>query len=82
MKNLQELGASPFPYIVPVLPHPLPAKLVKGEHFVLTDLLKLILGSSSQADYALLGGEGQKKKEEEEEGWVGKGCQRRLGGVC
>ena len=25
MKNLQELGANPFPYIVPVLPRPLPS---------------------------------------------------------
>ena len=46
-KNLQELGANPFPYIVPVLPHPLQEELVKGEHFVLADLLKSIPGSSS-----------------------------------
>ena len=52
VKNLQEVGASPFPYIVPILPHPLPAELVKGEHFVLTDLLKLIPRSSSQAESA------------------------------
>ena len=49
MKNLQELGTSPFPYIVLIIPHPLPAELVRGKHFVLTDLLKLISGSSSQA---------------------------------
>ena len=48
VKNLRELGANPFPYIVPVIPHPLPAELVRGEHFVLIDLLKLIPGSSSQ----------------------------------
>ena len=47
MKNLHELGASPFPYTVHVLPRPLPNELVKGEHFVLVDLLKLLLGSSS-----------------------------------
>ena len=47
VKNLHELGASPFPYIVHVLPRPLPSELVKGEHFVLVDLLKLLLGSSS-----------------------------------
>ena len=35
---------------MPVLPHPLPAELVKGEHIVLADLLKLIPGSSSQED--------------------------------
>ena len=48
-KNLQELGASPFPYIVPVIPRPLPEELIKGEHFILANLLKSILGSSSQA---------------------------------
>ena len=53
MKNLWELGASPFPYIVPVLPRPLPTDLVKGEDFVFTDLLKLISGGSSQADSTL-----------------------------
>ena len=52
-KNLQELGTNPFPYIVLVLPRPLPAELIKGEHFILADLLKLILGSFSQADFDL-----------------------------
>ena len=35
LKNLQELGASPFHYIVPILPHPLLIEVVKGEHYVL-----------------------------------------------
>ena len=35
VKNLQDLGANPFPYTVPVLPRPLPSKVVKVEHFVL-----------------------------------------------
>ena len=48
MKNLQELGASAFHYIVPVIPHLLPEELIKGEHFVLADLLKSIPSSSSQ----------------------------------
>ena len=52
IKNLQELGASPFPYIVPVIPRLLPEKLIKGEHFILADLLKSIPGSSSQAGSA------------------------------
>ena len=38
--NLQDLCASHFPYIVPVLPRPLPNEVVKGEHFVLVNLLK------------------------------------------
>ena len=48
VKNLQELSASPFHYIVPVIARLLLEELVKGEHFVLADLLKLILGSSAQ----------------------------------
>ena len=52
MKNSQELGSSPFPYIAPVVPRPLPREVVGGEHFVLTDLLKSISGSSSQAGLA------------------------------
>ena len=51
-KNLEELGTSIFPYIVPVLPRPLSEELVKGEHFVLADLLKLISGSSSQEGFS------------------------------
>ena len=47
VKNLQCLGASPFPYIVHVLPRPLPNKVIKGEHFVLMDLLKSLPGGSS-----------------------------------
>ena len=46
-KNLYELGPSPFPYIIPVLLCPLLEELIKGEHFVLVDLLNLILGNSS-----------------------------------
>ena len=47
VKNLQELGSSPFLYIVPVLHSPLPDKLVTGKHFVLADLLKLLPRISS-----------------------------------
>ena len=47
VKNLQELGTSPFSYIVPVLPHPLPNEVVKGEHFVLENLLNSLPGGSS-----------------------------------
>ena len=51
IKNLQELGASPFPYIVFFIPHPLPEELIKGEHFVLSDLLKLIPVCFSQVEF-------------------------------
>ena len=53
VKNMWELGASSFPFIVHVLPCLLPAELIKGKHFVLADHLKLIPGSSSQEDSAL-----------------------------
>ena len=49
IKNLQELGTNPFPYIVSVILCPLPEELIKVEHFILVDLLKSISGSSSQA---------------------------------
>ena len=49
MNNLQELGANPFRYIVPVIPRSLPEELVMGEHFDLVNLLKSIPGNSSQA---------------------------------
>ena len=52
VKNLQELGANPFPYIVPIIPRLLPVELVKGEHFVLANLFKSFLGNSSQACFA------------------------------
>ena len=52
VKNSQELGSSPFPYIAPVIPYPLPGEVIGGEHLVLTDLLKSISGSSSQAGSA------------------------------
>ena len=42
VKNLQELGSSPFPCIAPIIPRLLLGEVIKGEHFVLTDLLKSI----------------------------------------
>ena len=52
VKNLRELGASSFRYIVLVIPRSLLEELVSGEHFVLVDLLKSIPGSSSQVRFA------------------------------
>ena len=49
--NLQELGFSPFPYIVLAIPCPFPEELIKGGQFTIADLLKSIPGSSSQAGY-------------------------------
>ena len=53
-RNLRELGASPFPYNIPVVPRSLPAKLIEGEHFVLANLFKLNPGSSSYKFIELL----------------------------
>ena len=47
VKNLRELGGNLFSYIIPIVPRSLPAEVIKGEHFVLIDLLKLVSGSSS-----------------------------------
>ena len=52
VKNSQELGSNPFPYIAPIIPRPLPREVVRGEHFVIADLLKLISSISSQAGSA------------------------------
>ena len=46
VKNSQELSSSPFPYIAPVIPRSLSGEVVRGEHFVIVDLLKSISGSS------------------------------------
>ena len=47
VKNLRELSRNPSPYTLPVIPRPLPTEVVKGEHYVITDLLTLIPNSSS-----------------------------------
>ena len=49
VKNLHDLSHHPSPYIVPIIPHPLPLEIVEGEHFITVDLLNLISGSSSPA---------------------------------
>ena len=49
VKNLWDLGGSPSLYIIPIVPRSLPAEVIKGGHFVLADLFKLVPGSSSQA---------------------------------
>ena len=47
-RNLRELAACAFAYIIPVIPLSFLAELIKGEHFVLVDLCKSSPGSSSQ----------------------------------
>ena len=52
VKNSQELGSSPFPYIAPVIHRLFPREVLGGEHFVLVDLFKSISGSFSQVGLA------------------------------
>ena len=40
VKNSQELGSSPFPYIAPVIPRLLLGEAVGGEYFVFANILK------------------------------------------
>ena len=47
VKNLHDLSRHPSPYNIPIIPCPVPSKVVEGEHFVVVDLLSLIPGSSS-----------------------------------
>ena len=47
VRNLHELSCNPSPYILPVIPRPLPSEIEEGEHYVIADLRNLALGSSS-----------------------------------
>ena len=49
VKNLRELSRSPSPYIISIIPRPLPVEIVEGKHYVITNLLNLVPGSSSLA---------------------------------
>ena len=49
MKNLRELSRNPSPYVLPVIPRPLPSEIEEGEHYVIADLLNIAPGSSSPA---------------------------------
>ena len=46
-RNLRELSRSPSPYIIPVIPRPLPTKIVNIEHYIIANLLNLAPGSLS-----------------------------------
>ena len=49
MKNLSELSRNPSPYVLPVIPRPLPLEIEEGEHYVIVGLLNLASSSSSLA---------------------------------
>ena len=46
-KNLADVRHNPACYNLPIIPRPLPSKVVDGEHFVIADLLRLISGGAS-----------------------------------
>ena len=46
-RNLCELSRNSSPYIILVIPRPLPTEVVEREHYVIVDLLNLTPGSSS-----------------------------------
>ena len=46
-KNLSDVRRNPTPYSFPIIPRPLPSKIVNGEHFFTADLRRLIPGSAS-----------------------------------
>ena len=49
MKNLRELSRNPSPYVLSVIPCPLPSEIEEDEHYVIANLLNLAQGSSSPA---------------------------------
>ena len=48
-ENLYELSRNPYPYILPIIPCPLPIEIEEDEHYVIATLLNLALDSSSPA---------------------------------
>ena len=44
LKNLGDLSRNPAPYNALVIPRPLPIEIVKGEHYLTTNLLNLLPG--------------------------------------
>ena len=40
-RNFCELSRNPSPYIIPVIPRPFPTEIVKGEHYVIVDLVSI-----------------------------------------
>ena len=48
-ENISVMRHNPAPYILPVIPQPLPSNVVEGEHFVLADVQCLVYGSASSS---------------------------------
>ena len=45
-KYLSDVRRNPAPYSLHIIPRPLPSEIVDGEHFVTTDLFRLISGDA------------------------------------
>ena len=41
-ENISAVRHNPAPYNLPVIPRPLPSDVVEGEHFIVTDLRRLV----------------------------------------
>ena len=48
-ENISALRHNPAPYILPVIPRPLPSNVMEREHFVLADVQRLVFGSASSS---------------------------------
>ena len=48
-KNLADVRSNPTPYSLPIIPRPLPSKIVDEEHFITADLLNLTAGNGSSS---------------------------------
>ena len=49
LENISVVRHNPAPYTLPIIPRPLPSHVVEGEHFVITDLRRLVSGSASSS---------------------------------
>ena len=47
--NISVVRHNPTPYTLPVIPRPLPSYIVEGEHFVIADLWRPVVGSASSS---------------------------------
>ena len=49
-ENIAALRRKPAPYTLSVIPRPLPADVMEGEHFVIADLRRLVSGNSCSSN--------------------------------
>ena len=60
MNNLRELSCNPSPDILPVIPRPLLAEIMEGEHYMIANLLSLApssLAPAKNVETEMVGGE-------------------------